>query len=69
MAKIKHCSFLPVQQLTYITNYFNTIEDVSFGFDLNKQNGDAPGPLGDFVKSLVTERHFLFFPFFLKKSQ
>ena len=26
-----------------------------------KKNGDAPGPLGDFVKSLDTER--LFFPF------
>ena len=31
-----------------------------------KKNGDAPGPLGDFVKSLVTERLFLF-SVFLKK--
>ena len=28
-----------------------------------KKNGDTPGPLGDFVKSLVTERLFLFFLF------
>ena len=32
-----------------------------------KKNGDAPGPPGDFVKSLVTERLFFFFSFFLKK--
>ena len=34
---------------------------------VGKKSGDGPGPLGDFVKSLVTERIFLFFPFFLKK--
>ena len=34
---------------------------------LKKKNGDVPGPLGDFVKLLVTERLFLFFFFFLKK--
>ena len=30
-----------------------------------KKTGDAPGPLGDFVKSLVMERLFLFFVFLL----
>ena len=40
----------------------HTLERVLSLLDFEK-NGDAPGPLGDFVKSLVTERLFLFLPF------
>merc|ERR1712002_942824 len=59
--------------LYIILNYILTIFFCSqcttqtMHIEQNKKNGHAPGPLGDFVKSLVTERIFLFFFYFLKK--
>ena len=41
-----------------LSRKFNQIEQVSYNY--KKKNGDAPGPLGDFVKSLVTQRLLVF---------
>ena len=59
MAKIKLCSFFPAQQLTYMKNYFDTIEELPTGSHLKKFNNWCQNAYG-----CKTNYKFIFGPFF-----
>ena len=59
LTKIKLCSFFPAQQLTYMKNYFDTIEELSIGSHLLKINNWCQNPYG-----CKTNYKFIFGPFF-----
>ena len=59
LTKIKLCSFFPAQQLTYMKNYFDTIEELSIGSHLKKINNWCQNPYG-----CKTNYKFIFGPFF-----
>ena len=57
---IYHCTTSLGDRKNYPPNSLPKICHISF-----EKNGDAPGPLGDFIESLLTERPFLSFLFSL----
>ena len=59
LAKIKLCSFFPGQQLTYMKNYFDTIEELPTGSHLKKFKNWCQNAYG-----CKTNYKFIFGPFF-----
>ena len=59
LAKIKLCSFFPGQQLTYMKNYFDTIEELPTGSHLKKFENWCQNAYG-----FKTNYKLIFGPFF-----
>ena len=63
LAKIKLCSFFPGQQLTYMKNYFDTIEELPTGSHLKKFKNWCQNAYG-----CKTNYKFIFGPFFFTEQ-
>ena len=63
LPKIKLCSFFPGQQLTYMKNYFDTIEELPTGSHLKKFKNWCQNAYG-----CKTNYKFIFGPFFFTEQ-
>ena len=67
LAKIKLRSYFPAQQLIYIKNYFDTIEDLLIGFHLEKLNNWGQNSYGRTTIWSLISSGFVVFLEWIKK--